>query len=261
MCYEDKLKDKIEKIIKQYIADYSEIKNVQTKWEEPLIAYADANDEMFYKLKDVVSPSHALPKDSLMEAQTVVAYFIPFHESIIKSNIAGRECSKEWAWAYLETNRLIGDLNMHIKDELGKSGYKAVITPATHNFDEEKLISDWSHRHVAYIAGLGTFGLNNMLITEKGCCGRFGSFITNGKIEPTKRIYKENCLYKYKNICKKCAERCVNDALKTEGFDRFKCYEMCLFNDKLHSDIDGFTDACGKCLVNVPCSHSNPVKY
>ena len=51
----------------------------------------------------------------------------------------------------------------------------------------KNLISDWSHRHVAVIAGLGKFGLNNMLITDNGCCGRVGSFITDLKIEPTKR--------------------------------------------------------------------------
>lgn len=254
------MKNKIEVIIKKYVENYSELKNVQSKWKEPLIAYADAYDEMFYKLRDAVSSSHALPNDALIEAQTVVAYFIPFHESIIKSNIDGKQCSKEWATAYADTNQLIFDLNTYIKDELEKLGHKAVITPATHNFDEKKLISNWSHRHVAYIAGLGTFGLNNMLITDKGCCGRFGTFITDVKIEPTKRHDKENCLYKNKNICKKCVDNCVNGALRIDGFDRFKCYEMCLFNDRFHSDIESTTDACGKCLVNVPCSLSNPVK-
>ena len=73
---------------------------------------------MFYNLKDVVSPSHALPKDFLPEAKTVVAYFIPFDEVIVKSNIEGKESSKIWAKAYIETNQLILDLNIFIKNEL-----------------------------------------------------------------------------------------------------------------------------------------------
>jgi len=251
--------DKLETIIRQFVKRYPETIDVQTKWKEPIVAYADAMDEMFYKLKDVVSPSHALPKDLLLEAQTVVAYFIPFDEDVVKSNIEGRESSKLWAKAYIETNQLILDLNTHISDELKKLGYKSNIIPATHNFDEKKLISDWSHRHVAYITGLGRFGLNNMLITDKGCCGRIGSLITDLKIEPTKRKDKETCLYKHMNICKKCVDRCVNDALKIDSFDRNKCYEMCLHNDKFHSD-DSLADVCGKCLVNVPCSMNNPVK-
>ncbi|MBZ9686864.1 epoxyqueuosine reductase [Clostridium estertheticum] len=253
------MNDKVEFIIKQFVKNYSETRDVQTKWKEPLVAYSDAMDNMFYDLKDVVSPSHALPKDFLPDAKTVVAYFIPFDEEVVKSNIEGKKSSQIWAKAYIETNQLILDLNTFIKNELQKSGYESTIIPATHNFDEKKLISDWSHRHVAFIAGLGKFGLNNMLITEKGCCGRVGSFITNLKIEPTKRKNGENCLYKHMSICKKCVDRCVNNALKVDCFDRHKCYEMCLYNAEFHSDI-GLADVCGKCLVNIPCSAINPVK-
>lgn len=249
----------LENIIKQFVRHYSETRDIQTKWKEPLVAYADATDEMFYILKEVVSPSHALPIDLLPDAKTVVAYFIPFDENVVKSNIGGKESSKVWAKAYIETNQLILDINIFIKSELEKLGYKSTIIPATHNFDSEKLISDWSHRHVAFIAGLGTFGVNNMLITDKGCCGRVGSFITDLSIEPTKRSNVENCLFKHMNICKKCVDRCVNNALKVDSFDRHKCYEMCLFNAEIHSDI-GLSDVCGKCLVNLPCSTINPVK-
>ncbi|MBC2578888.1 epoxyqueuosine reductase [Clostridium sp. DJ247] len=253
------MNNKIEMIIKEFVEHYSETRDVQTKWKEPLVSYTDAMDEMFYCLKDVVSPSHAIPKDFLLEAKTVVAYFIPFDEVIVKSNIERKESSKIWATAYIETNQLILDLNTFIKSELQKLGYKSSIIPATHNFDNKKLTSDWSHRHVAFIAGLGKFGLNNMLITDKGCCGRIVSFVTELNIEPTKRKNGENCLYKHMNVCKKCVDRCVNNALKVDYFDRHKCYEMCLYNDKFHSDIE-LSDVCGKCLVNVPCSTTNPVK-
>lgn len=69
------MKSKIEDIIKKYVEQYPKIKNVQTKWDEPLIFYADANDEMFNILKEAVSQTHALPKDLMPGAQTVVAYF------------------------------------------------------------------------------------------------------------------------------------------------------------------------------------------
>ncbi|MGG7177132.1 epoxyqueuosine reductase [Clostridium paraputrificum] len=253
------MKDKIRDIIENFVKDYQDRYNAETRWGEPLVEYADSNDTMFGELKSIVSPSHGLPKDFLGDAKTVVAYFIPFHESVVKSNIKDRESSRIWAKAYVETNKLILDLNTFIKEELEKLGYKSNIIPATHNFDEEKLISHWSHRHVAYIAGLGKFGLNNMLITEKGCCGRVGTFVTNLEIEPTKRKDSENCLYKKSNICKRCVDRCVNDALKVDSFNRYKCYEMCLHNAEVHSDIY-LSDVCGKCLVGLPCSMVNPVK-
>ena len=253
------MKNKVESLIKEYVKHYYETRAVQTRWKEPLLAYADATDEMFSNLKNVVSSSHALPRDLLPEAKTVVAYFIPFDDAVAESNIVGKESSEVWARAYVETNTLILDLNVFIKSELEKLGYNAVITAATHNFDTKRLISDWSHRHVAFITGLGKVGLNNMLITDKGCCGRIGTFITDLKLEPTKREDVENCLYKHLGTCTKCVKNCLNDALKVDSFDRHKCYEMCLHNDSLHPGI-GLCDVCGKCLVGVPCSRVNPLK-
>jgi epoxyqueuosine reductase QueG len=248
----------IQAMIERYVEGRSGAEGVHTRWGKPLVAYADAADEMFLRLKEAVSPSHSLPTDLLPEARTVVAYFLPFDEAVVRSNIEGRNASAAWARAYVETNQLISDLNSHIADALRAVGYQVATAPPTHNFNPEKLISDWSHRHVAYIAGLGTFGLNNMLITEKGCCGRLGTFVTDLVIEPTKRPDIESCLYKYSGTCIKCVEHCVNDALREDGFDRFKCYEMCLNNDRLHVDIPGIKDVCGKCLVGVPCSTVNP---
>ncbi len=253
------MKEKIQSIIKEFVFSYQNNEDITTKWKEPLIAYADAEDKMFHKLKEVVSETHLLPEDFLSDAKTVIAYFIPFEEYIPQSNIEGRNSSKEWAIAYIETNKIIEEINKHLKEKLGDLGYSLEVVPATHNFDTEKLISDWSHRHVGYIAGLGKFGLNNMLITEKGCCGRIGTVVTNLKIEPTIRRDKENCLYKYNGSCKKCVDRCVNDALKLDGFNRHLCYEMCLDNGEIYKDI-GFADVCGKCLVELPCSFRNPVK-
>ncbi len=250
---------KIEEIIKEYVKKYPENKKTQSRWEEPLVAFADASDNYFYKLKELVSSTHAMPQDFLTDAKTVITYFLPFTTSIIKSNIKGDISSKEWVIAYVETNKLIYDINKYMQQKMEDLGFKATIIPATHNFNEEKLISDWSHRHVAYIAGLGKFGLNNMLITEKGCCGRIGSIVTNLKLEATERPNNEFCLYKKNGSCKVCVDRCVNNALSADEFDRHKCYELCLYNDKLN-DI-GPAKVCGKCLVNLPCSFSNPVDY
>ncbi|MFZ5969502.1 MAG: epoxyqueuosine reductase [Bacillota bacterium] len=253
------MKDVIIKQISQYIKEYPKQKGTMTRWEEPIVAFASARDPMFIELKKIVSPTHALPENFLDQAETVISYFIPFQPWVAVSNVEGKESSKEWATAYVETNRLIYDINVYVKEKLAELGYCSTVIPATHNFNEEKLISDWSHRHVAWIAGLGKFGLNNMLITEKGCCGRIGTIVTNAVVAPTGRNEKESCLYKVKGICKKCAEQCVMDALKITEFDRHKCYEMCLDNAERYKDM-GLADVCGKCLVNLPCSFVNPVK-
>lgn len=253
------MRDKVQSIIKNYVRNYESVGKVETRWKEPIVAFADARDPMFNMLKEVVAPSHALPRDFMADGKTVISYFLPFENYIPDSNIGGRKSSKTWAVAYVETNTLIASLNFHIKKEIEKLGYKAELISMALSFTPENLKSDWSQRHVAYIAGLGKFGLNNMLITEKGCCGRVGTIITDLEIEPTKRNQGEYCLYKAGKNCTRCIESCINDALTEEKFYRDRCYEMCSENGERYKDL-GSCEVCGKCLVGVPCSFVNPMK-
>jgi epoxyqueuosine reductase QueG len=170
----------------------------------------------------------------------------------------GRLASRQWAKSYIETNAVIAAIAEHMKRFLEEAGYVVFTTPATHNFDREKLMSDWSHRHAAYVAGLGKFGVNNMLITASGCCGRLGSFLTSLAVDPDERDATEACLHRRGIPCLRCVSRCVNNALFEDGFDRKRCYTMCLENGRNFREI-GKADVCGKCLVGLPCSLSIPV--
>jgi epoxyqueuosine reductase QueG len=253
------MKTKIDDLIGRYVENYPREKGTMTRWGRPLTAYAAAGDELFAKMKEIIDPSHGMPSDFLPGAQTVITYFLPFDGAVVKSNIEGRECSRAWAVAYHETNALIEDLNRHLKEALEELGHRGAAIPPTHNFDRDKLISGWSHRHAAFIAGLGKFGLNNMLITAKGCAGRVGSLVTDLALEPTSRSEGEYCLHKRGRPCGKCVRRCVNGALSIDSFDRHKCYAMCLANDERFPDIP-VTDVCGKCLVAVPCAMTCPAE-
>jgi len=253
------LKEKIELFIKNYVKSYKATKHTATDWEEPLVAFAAANDPLFMKLKEVVDASHALPTDLLSNAKTVISYFIPFTKETTLSNIEGTQASKQWTIAYIETNQLIANVNSALSKMLNTCGFKAATTPPTHNFDEKKLISPWSNKHIAFIAGLGKFGIHHMIITEKGCCGRIGSVVTNAKITPTKRSSTEHCLYKTSGTCGICTEKCVVGALKINSLDKHKCYAQCLKNAKTYAEL-GLADVCGKCVTNVPCSFTNPTK-
>ncbi len=254
----DNIKNSILAQIKRTILNFENKKGISTRWKEPILGFADSSDPIFEQLKEVAFEEHLTPYDILDSAKTVVAYFLPFEDFVWESNIDRRTASIEWANAYVETNILIGQVNDDLIEWFKANGYKAAKLPPEKNMDYENLKSVWSNRHVAYIAGVGKFGLNNMLITEKGCCGRLGNVVTSLKIEPTQRTEKENCLFKYGNSCKICVDRCVNDALFIDNFDRFKCYEMCLENKDIYRDL-GDASICGKCLVGLPCSSKNPV--
>lgn len=252
------MKHVITQEIIRFLGDYQELKSVRTRWGEPLAGFADAEDSLFLQLKDAVSPTHAMPGDLLENARTVIAYFLPFDKEIPKKNRHHFHAAKEWAVAYVETNQLIIDINRHLSQVLKEKGFSAAILPPTHNFDKKKLMSDWSHKHAAYIAGLGKFGVHHMLITEKGCCGRLGTLITDAEIPATERNSSEYCLYKHNKTCAVCVKKCVGNALTLEQFDRHKCYQFLLENAKIYEN-EGIADVCGKCASIVPCSFHNPV--
>lgn len=193
----------IENWILDYIRNYSKNHSIETKWREPVIGVADAHDPLYQELKTIIGPEHALPSDIVSGAESVIVYFVPFSEEIANSNIPREQNSREWDYACIETNQMLDSLNQYLYEKITEKGYHASKLPATYNFDQKLLTSDWSHRSSAYIAGIGTFGIHNMLITEQGCCGRIGSIITDWKIEPTKRSREEFCLYKAKGSCKK----------------------------------------------------------
>lgn len=141
-------------------------------------------------------------------------------------------------------------------------GYHASNLPPTYNYDPVKLISDWSHRSSAVIAGIGKFGINNMLITEQGCCGRIGSTITDWELTVDERSEGEYCLYKAKGICGKCMDKCVNDAFSVVNndviYDRYKCNEQ-IYDKIVPQWPIGPGDTCGKCMCGLPCSLKNPM--
>lgn len=253
------MEKEITQLIESYVLQYSHGKSVISSWKKPIVKFATTDDKGFEQLKASVGENHLMPNDLLENSKSVITYFLPSNEAIANSNINGKNSSKEWSIAYIETNQLIIDLNNHIREYLEKKDYQCSLIPATHNFDEETLMSQWSHRHIAEIAGLGTFGLNNMLITEAGCCGRIGSIVSTVELIPSKKVSAENCLFKLNGSCGICVDRCSFEALTYEGFNRNQCYQICLMNDEYHSDL-GVTDVCGKCCVNVPCSFINPRK-
>jgi hypothetical protein len=101
------IETEIKSWMRTFIKDFQRKSDVMTEWKEPLIAFADASDPLFLKLKELISETHALPNELLRNASTVITYFIPFKESTVESNQDLEISSKEWARAYVETNNLI----------------------------------------------------------------------------------------------------------------------------------------------------------
>lgn len=229
-------------------------------FRKPIVGQVSAHDPSFQGLKTAVHATHRMPHDFLPAAESVIAFFLPFSRRIIDSNRTGNYASRAWVDAYIRTNHLIEQISEGLKRELEKAGYESVTIPATHQFDQEILMSRWSHRHVAYLCGIGNFGRNHMLITDSGCCGRLGSLITTLPHQGGESIpHLPTCLYHLDGSCGLCIDRCEAKALQNEDLDRFGCYAVCLENAR-RNEAAGVADVCGKCLVGLPCSEKNPCK-
>jgi epoxyqueuosine reductase QueG len=110
--------------------------------------------------------------------------------------------------------------------------------------------SNWSERHAAFTAGLGTFSRNRSLITRLGAAGRFGSVITDAELEPTPRPYLG--VTEYCDDCGLCVDRCPCRAIAASGKDNQVCSAYLATTKVLYAPRYG----CGKCQTGVPCEFS-----
>ena len=233
-----------------------------TRYRQPLVGFADAADPRFLQLRKVAEPTHLLPADLLPTARSVVSFFLPFAEEIVEANRAHPyEVAREWALAYVETNALINRIARRLIAALAERGVRTAAEPATHNWDPVTLISRWSHKSVAAIAGLGSFGLHHMLITDLGCAGRFGSLVVDAVLEPTagpEEPLPVRCPYFHDRSCRVCVERCPVGALTEGGLDKHRCHERLLQVAEQFREL-GFADVCGKCATG-PCAFEPVVR-
>lgn len=227
--------------------------NNKELFRNPIVGFSSVHNPLYEKLKDIVGPEHLHPKDILPNAQSVISFFIPFSENVILSNKENSVVSQEWGKSYIEANNLINQISDNLINYLNNNNINAETIKATHTYDETTLISAWSHRSAAFIAGMGKFGVNRMLITKEGCAGRFGTVVISAEIplESSEMDVNEYCLYYRNKSCLKCIKSCPQNALSTNGFDKFKCHDQLLENSKELKDV-GLCDVCGKCVVSCP---------
>jgi epoxyqueuosine reductase QueG len=155
---------------------------------------------------------------------------------------------------------------------LEAAGHRAVAPACTRPMSiqispEGLPYTDWSEKHAAYAAGLGTFGLHTSLITASGVPLHLGSVITDLALKPTPRPYDNHlayCLHYRQDSCERCAQHCPSGAVNTRIFDGKKC--MAYAREKL-PDLDralhgepkpGSHPMCALCQIRLPCEAGIP---
>lgn len=249
--------DLIQETIRQQVRASDAI----TTYREPILGFVAADDAGFSRLSEWTGSAHLAPDDLLPGARTVACFFLPFAAETASANAQDKEqVARSWAVAYVETNALIGRISTRLIDLLGRQGIRAAAEPATGNFDHTVLRSRWSHKSIAVLAGIGSFGLHNLVITDAGCAGRFGSLVMDADLPFDKPEQKERCDYYATGACTDCALACPVDAIDAaEPFDRQACWAQLLQNASGFLDLRDDVHICGKCAVAGPCALASAV--
>jgi epoxyqueuosine reductase len=251
-------------------------------FDEPLVGFVRGDDSLLAEYKNIIGPHHFTPEE-IMAWQadnngvpapraadlSVVSFVMPITRRTKDDNAARSDwVSERWA-----QTRLIGEIFSQtfvreIVTYLMGRGVLAISPDVTPMFNKKRYpavgwASPWSHRHMAYAAGLGTFGMHDFLITEKGCAHRVGSFVVNLKLSPNRKrpadIYA-NCL-QYQGIdCLKCKSRCPVDAItKENAHDKEKCYQRVAASTRYcNKNYHIFIYGCGLCATGTPCESGIP---
>lgn len=223
-------------------------------WDQPLIGVASAHDALWEKLRepDAVGKQHLLPQEWLAGAESVISYFLPYTQRIRQTNGSAGLPSNEWLYGRYEGEIFNNALRSFVVDLVTTTGERALAPGLDKRFAVVNRRSNWSERHVAFVAGLGTFSLNRSMITSLGAAGRFGSVIVDFAAEPTPRPYENIDEYCIK--CGACIARCPVQAITDSGKDNEICARY------LDAVLEKYKPryGCGKCQTAVPCEARNP---
>ena len=208
------------------------------RWEHPPPDLPNQFDEWI--------PQEFWPQTIYPEAETVIVIGLPVQLPIVET-----APSIYYHELYNTVNAALDLKAYEISNYLINKGYPSIYLPRDGYGDIdiilEKPLTFFSHKHAAYLAGLGSFGLNNVLLTpEFGPRVRFTSIFTTAKIEPSPIKVGDLC-----TRCLACVKNCPVNAVKMEGdfpppVDKITCATR---SKKLRNE---HRSPCGICIKVCP---------
>ncbi|MFZ1896506.1 4Fe-4S binding protein [Methanoregula sp.] len=152
---------------------------------------------------------------------------------------------------YRTVNAELDSSGYRIATFLTGKGYPSVWIPrdgyGSIGVLKENPIAFFSHRHAAFCAGLGNFGLNNMLLSPQyGPRVRFTSILTTAEL-PADPVLKEPLCIQ----CRRCIRVCPVAAIPEGGYpqestDKIACATR---SEELHQR---YLSPCGCCIKVCP---------
>lgn len=215
------------------------------RWENP-------PEELPHKYREWIPPEF-WPQSIYPEAKTVIIIGLPIQLPILET-----APSIYYHELYETVNILLDQKAYSIAVFLTEKGFPSIYLPRDGYGDIEvvlkKPLAFFSHKHAAYLAGLGSFGQSNVFLTPQyGPRVRFTSIFTTAEIEGDPINGEDLCIR-----CLECLNQCPVNAIKNEGdfpppVDKIRC---AVRSKKLR---DQFRSPCGNCIKVCPIGEDREV--
>ncbi len=191
-------------------------------------------------------PEEFWPQSIYPETKTVIVIGLPVPLPIVET-----APSIYYHELYKTINAMLDSKAYEIANFLTEKGHGAIYLPRDAYGGVEILIEKpfafFSHKHAAYLAGMGSFGHNNVLLTSQyGPRVRFTSIFTTAEIPASTIEIKDLC-----TRCLLCAKNCPVSAIPLNGeFPPPMDKKLCAIRSEQLRDE--YRSPCGICIKVCP---------
>jgi len=188
------------------------------------------------------------PQDVMKRCNSVIVFGLSIPKGAYESLPKGRAEYTNTLLAATVTLRIAG---FKLTKLIEERGYLATLAPSEGSefgywyANKETLKANFSMKYACYLSGIGSYGRNHLIITDKfGSRIRMAAILTDAEIDPdaqSKNFISDKC-----KECYKCIEVCPVSAFSIDDgkIDRRKCREY------MFGELGGLR--CGMCVKVCP---------
>ena len=198
-------------------------------------------------------PPERRPLALMPGARSVIVFGIPVSRTVLAT-----APSVFYRSHYDILNQRLDSVAQHVSSELESMGYRCAPVPRDGYLGVApyaELRSFFSHKHAAYLAGLGTFGANSTILTPShGPRVRFVSVITEAPIPDSGGpMDTELC-----TECGLCASECPASAIGDSRYPGSRIDKQACASRSAEL-VAHKTYPCGRCILVCPVGGDDPL--